>query len=163
MTEVEGAGAAAAPWPEPEWARCADTDDRHDRVGHGVPVAVTVPGHRVLAVAVAVEPDRVEKLVVAPTHGVAHRGEDRQRFRTAALGAPPRREPWLGQATLVHGHRPLAPRQLVQQLVEDDVVAVQPVGGMVEPGLAIELDPLQAGEPVVDRRLVDAEQRSLQQ
>ena len=78
---------AAAAWPEAETdGVAADADDRHDRVDDGVPVPVAVPA-RVLAVSVAVEPDRVEDLVVALTQGVAHRGEDRQRLRTAAVGA----------------------------------------------------------------------------
>ena len=111
VTEVEGAGVAAPAWPESERTWCSDADDRHDRVDDGVPVPVAVPCHGVVAVAVAVEPDRVEDLVVALAQDVAHRGEDRQRLGTAAVGAPPPREARLGQPTLVHGHRPLPPRQ----------------------------------------------------
>ena len=111
--------------------------------------------------AVAVEPDRVEDLVVALAQGLAHRGEDRQRLGIAAIGAPPPREARLGEPTLVHGHRPLPPRRSVQQLVEDEIMAVQPIRSVVEPGVTVELEPLQGGELLVDRRSVDPEQRSL--
>ena len=95
--------------PHLERARRAGADDGHDRVLVVVALAVGVPGHRVAAVAVQVEADRVERALrsdgVSAARASASTGSGSGRRRR---GAPPRGEPRLGQHAVVHDDLALA-------------------------------------------------------
>ena len=117
---------ATAARPHPQRARRADADDGDDRVVDVLPVAVAVPRHRVVAVAVAVEPDRVERLGVADAEHAAHR-----RPAPASPRGPARTSTTPSGAARAAGAPTSSPsagaiEQLVDEVVEHPLLAGQP-------------------------------------
>ena len=131
-------------------------------VGDDVTVAVAVPGHRVVAVAVEVEADRVERFAVAVGEqlsgcrgGSASARAGRSQRSTTPTAAARRRSGRTSDAGA------LPERELGGELVEQPVGAGQPAGRVVDPGRLVEVEPGQLAERGVVLGLERPEQRSL--
>ena len=117
-------------------ARRAERDDGHHRVdGAAAPVAVAVPGHRVVAVAVVAAACRHERLaqLVAVVRGqcVAGLGEGGVgQLLADAVGVDQARHVDDG---VVHRPPLRPPRHLLHQVGEDGVGALEPAGQHVDP------------------------------
>src|SRR5437868_13729806 len=70
--ELERDGAPPAFWPQQEAARLAERDEHHHGFLDRCVDLVRMPGHAVAAVAIEVEPDRVEHDSVAARQAEAH-------------------------------------------------------------------------------------------
>jgi len=122
--------------------------------------AVAVPGNAVAAVAVEVEPHRIEPDVVVRRERGARVLEPLVRARGRLVDAQPGGEAWLVDLPVVHPTPPLAPDNVTEELFEGLVGAGQPTRAVVDPGDLVELDPCKAPKGRVhDGRLVCPEGR----
>src|SRR5205823_12109605 len=91
--EEERPAPSARAGTEQEPPRLADRHDGDERIVDLACDAIAVPGHAVVAVAVEVEPHRVEPHPIALREGKAHLLDERQERRLAGLEPPPGGEP----------------------------------------------------------------------
>src|SRR5690606_24029256 len=107
--ESERRGRAPAARPQQQAARGAERQQRDDRRFDLAANAIAVPGDAVPAVAVEVEPDRVEDRPVALGQRAAQRVEDRGFERLPGRERPERRQAWFEHLAVVDAPRTLRP------------------------------------------------------
>ena len=140
----EAVGTPTAAGSEQEASRPAEGDDRHEGLSLGAPDAVAVPGHRVLPVAVVVDPDRVQwtRRRSAPTVPRPWRRRSPECRGTHLAGGA---EPWIIDHPVVHAAAPAGPRQTPGEIDQQRVGALQPAVRHVHPTGLVEPMPHDRG------------------
>src|SRR5262249_46045461 len=134
--EPERLGAAEAR-TQHQRARRANGDDRdHGVLVRTAPDAVAVPGHAVAAVAVVAQARRAERfaelVAVMRVQRLLGRVERRVRERLALLVET--QQPWYVDDALIHRPTFRAPRDRIDQVLEELVGGAHPTPAQVDPG-----------------------------
>lgn len=114
--------------------------------------AITMPGDAVRAIAIEIDPHGVEADAVARRQRDPTVVEPMKCGSRSAVELLPGCETWFVHLAVVHPAAPLAPRNVMEQLIECLVGARKPAWAMVNPGVRIEIVALQPSKVRVHER-----------